>query len=227
MITQNEDETMTIAQHAAFNDAAITVLPPVAEISSMDEANHRVANSLQLIAAMMSIEARRIADPAALAVLDTTTRRIAAIAGVHRQLYRRSSAELVDLADYLADLGADLEASCGDATAGRRVRVTAEPVVVTPEVATSVGVIVSELVGNACKYAYPAGGPGDVIVSLRRARLGGVMLEVLDRGCGRSAHAAPQGSGLGSQLVAMMAKRLRASYRWSDARPGTRFTLCL
>ncbi|UZK66996.1 sensor histidine kinase [Sphingomonas sp. M1-B02] len=218
---------MTITQHAAFEVAAVTVLPALREPSSMDEANHRVANSLQLTAALVSIAARRITDPAALAVLDTTTRRIAAIAGVHRQLYRQRSVGGVDLGGYLEDLGADLETSCGDADAGRHVRVAADRVVVTPEVATSIGVIVSELVGNACKYAYPSGHPGDVEVSLRDAPRGGFVLEVADQGRGRIAGAAPEGSGLGTELVAMMARRLGAQHRWHDARPGTRFTLCV
>jgi two-component sensor histidine kinase len=224
---QTEDETMTTAQHAVFEDAAVTVLPAIPEPSGMDEANHRVANSLQLIAAMVSIEARRIADPAALAVLDTTTRRIAAIACVHRQLYRQRSVGAVDLADYLEELGADLEASCGNADAGRHVRVAADLVAVTAEVATAIGVIVSELVSNACKYAYPADRPGDVAVLLGARRHGGFVLEVVDHGRGRSANAAPEGSGLGSSVVAMMAKRLGATHGWTDARPGTRFTLCV
>lgn len=218
---------MTIAQHAAFEDAAVTVLPAIPEPSGMDEANHRVANSLQLIAAMVSIEARRIADPTALAVLDTTTRRIAAIAGVHRQLYRERSTGAVDLGGYLEELGADLEASCGNSAGGRHVRVAADLVAVAPEVATAIGVIVSELVGNACKYAYPADRPGDVEIALHNSPARGFLLEVLDRGRGRPADAAPEGSGLGGQLIAMMAKRLGASHMWSDARPGTRFTLCV
>jgi two-component sensor histidine kinase len=98
---------------------------------------------------------------------------------------------------------------------------------VSPGVATSIGVIVSELVGNACKYAYPADRPGNVEILLRKAHPGGFSLEVLDHGRGRSSDAAPEGSGLGNQLIAMMAKRLGASHIWSDARPGTRFTLCV
>ncbi len=218
---------MTTAHHAAFPEtAAVAVLPPVPEPSAMDEVNHRVANSLQLVAAMMTLEARRIADPAALAVLATMTLRIAAIAGVHRQLCRERSVGQVDLGEYLEQLGAGLEAGCGDAGAGRPIRVVAEPVTVAAETASSIGVIVSELVGNACKYAYPVGSPGAVDISLCARPMGGFVLEVVDRGRGRAARAAPEGSGLGSQFIASMAHRLGARYGWSDARPGTRFTLC-
>ncbi len=97
---------------------------------------------------------------------------------------------------------------------------------VAAETASSIGVIVSELVGNACKYAYPVGSPGAVDISLCARPMGGFVLEVVDRGRGRAARAAPEGSGLGSQFIAAMAHRLGARYGWSDARPGTRFTLC-
>ncbi|PNA90840.1 two-component system sensor histidine kinase/response regulator, partial [Pseudomonas sp. MPR-AND1B] len=84
-------------------------LPPMPEPSAADEVNHRVANSLQLLAAMVSIEARGIVDPLALAALDMTQRRIGAIAGVHRLLYQVRDARSVDMAAYLGELAGDLE----------------------------------------------------------------------------------------------------------------------
>ena len=72
------------------------------------------------------LEAREIEDPAALAALDITTRRIAAIAGVHRQLYQAQQAGSVNLAAYLGDLSRALEAGAGrrgdPARASRRSR---------------------------------------------------------------------------------------------------------
>jgi two-component sensor histidine kinase len=213
-------------QHFAPREAGpVTVLPALPEPSSADETNHRVANSLQLLAAMVSIEARRIVDPAAVAALDITLRRITAIAGVHRQLYLSRAAATVDLRAYLEDLGAELEQSCADAGMGRRVLVFAEALDVAPEVATSLGVIVSELVSNACKYAYAAGEPGEVRIALRGMPFGGYSLDVSDRGRGIVPGASARGSGLGSQLIAMMANRLGGRFGWLDAQPGTCFTL--
>ena len=217
---------MTMAQHFATDMASpITILPPLPDRDSAREAHHRIANSLQLLSAMVSIEARRIADPAAIAALDTTMRRINAIAGVQRMLYLSPDAATVDLGIYLEDLGAQLEQGCADAGAGRHVRVVAQRIEVPAEDATALGVIVSELVGNACKYAYPADTPGDVRVALRALPLGGYVLEVSDRGRGMVADADPQGSGLGSRLIAMMARRLGGHPIWRDAQPGTRFEL--
>ncbi|WP_169798379.1 sensor histidine kinase [Sphingomonas soli] len=217
---------MTAAQYLANHDTrSVTVLPALPEPSRADETHHRIANSLQLLVAMVSMEARRIADPIAVAALDMTMRRITAIAGVQRMLYQSHAEATVELGAYLTDLCSELQQGCADEAIGRRVRVAAGQIQVSAEDATAVGVIVSELVSNACKYAYPAGTPGDVFVTLRAMPFDGYVLEISDRGSGIFPDAAPQGTGRGSRVIAMMAHRLGGCAVWSDAHPGTRFEL--
>jgi two-component sensor histidine kinase len=206
-------------KHAA--GPKVMVLPPAAPPTSADEINHRIANSLQLLCAMVSFEARGIADPAAREALETTRRRIGAIAGIHRQLYQAQEATRVDLKAYLRELGRDLDPGAG----GVRVRVRADSVIVAAEAATSIGIIVSELVTNACKYAYAPGTAGEVAILLRGTVAGGYLLEVSDRGRGRDPHARPDGTGLGGRLIEMMAARVGGKCAWADERPGTRFSL--
>lgn len=212
--------TLTLNTPSAF-----TVLPPAAKRTVTDESHHRIANNLQLLAAMVSIEARRVADPLALAALTMTQRRIAAIAGVHRHLYQAGDPLAVDLAAYLQSLGEDLQQCCADPAAGRNIVVSVEPVTVSSDDATALGILVSELVGNACKYAYQPGQPGDVWITLSAMPFGGYRLDVSDRGRGIVAGAAPQGTGFGARLIEMVATRLNASYAWHDAAPGTLFSL--
>ncbi|MBC9032639.1 sensor histidine kinase [Sphingomonas sp. JC676] len=218
---------MTAADTTTGDAPAITVLPADPEPSSADEINHRISNSLQLLSAMVSVEARGIEDPAARAALDMTQRRISAIASVHRQLYRTHEASTVDLGAYLDELGYELEAGYANAAAGRRVLVDASSITVTAMEATAIGIMVSELVGNACKYAYAPNEPGDVRIALRPMLFGGYILEVEDSGRGRVPDATPEGSGLGSRLIDMMATRLGGWHGYDDARPGTRFIFCV
>lgn len=215
---------MTATNPATGNGPAITVLPAAPEPTSADEINHRIANSLQLLAAMVSVESRGIQDPAALAALDMTQRRIRAIASVHRHLYRTHETSGIDLGAYLKELGCDLEAGLASAAAGRRILVHASPVTVTAEEATAIGIIVSELVGNACKHAYAPDEPGDVRIALGATPFCGYVLEVEDRGRGLARAA---GTGMGSRLIDMMAARLGARHGYHDAQPGTRFALCV
>lgn len=203
----------------------ITLLPPMPQPSMADEVHHRIANSLQLLGALVSLEARRIVDPGALAALEMTQQRIGAIAGVHRQLYRTSDAATIDLAPYLEALSEELDRGCIDSGAGRHVRVNAASVVVSSSDASMIGIIVAELVSNACKYAYETGQAGDVSIELRAMPFGGYRLDVSDRGRGMATTEMAHGSGLGTQLIAMMARRLDAHHGWHDTHPGTCFTL--
>jgi two-component sensor histidine kinase len=216
---------MTTMAMDSATGAKITVLPPAPEFSSAEEINHRVANSLQLLSALVMVEARGVVDPLALAALDMTRQRIAAIASVHRQLYRSGDAAMVDLGAYLEDLGADLEAGGGNTAMGRRVIVGATSVIVPAEEATAIGIIVSELVSNAYKYAYEPSAPGSVRIVLRSMGFGGYKLEVEDRGRGRGLAGPVKGTGLGGRLIEMMAARIGGHYDYQDARPGTLFTL--
>ncbi|WHU04879.1 sensor histidine kinase [Sphingomonas sp. NIBR02145] len=210
---------LDMANTVADTGTTIEILP-AARVSDADEMNHRIANSLQLLSAMVSVEARGIADPVAQAALDVTQRRIAAVASVHRQLYQAHESTSVDLRAYLESLAADLQAGA----TGRPVLVDAAAVSVRSEDATAIGIIVSELVTNAFKYAYAPGAPGNVRVMLRSLPLGGYMIEVSDRGRGRVAEVI-QGSGFGSRLIELMAARLGAEGSYRDAQPGTRFLL--
>lgn len=208
---------------APRGDAIVTVLPP---IHASDEMHHRIANSLQLLSAMVSVDARMVQDPAARATLERAQQRIGAIGRVHRQLYREQHAATIDLHAYLGELAEDLEASFSHGDAHRRVRVDAMPVEIAPDRASLIGMLVCELVSNACKYAYAAGVPGDLRVTLRALAWGGYVLEVEDRGAGGGAmDGQARGTGFGSQLVAMLSRRLGGAHRWEDARPGTRFVL--
>lgn len=211
--------SMMQRNQGADRRAPIDILPPLSAPSIADEAHHRIANSLQLLCATLSLEARDVADDAIQAALTRTQYRIAAIAGVHRQLYRQSAADDVDLGDYLDELGHNLAMTC---PAGRRIRVQSDAILVSCQDATAVGMIVAELVTNACKYAYPTGVAGDVAIGLRRVR-DGYRVTVADQGRGLQGGAT--GEGLGHRLIATLAGQLHASYGWSAGLPGTCFDM--
>lgn len=209
---------MTMTATATSERPAITVLPARPAPTAAEEANHRIANSLQLLSALVSAEARDLTDPAGRAALDATRRRITAIASVHRLLYRTWGAATVDVADYLDQLARGFEDM-----AGRRVIVDAHPLRVTAEEASAIGMLLSELVTNAWKHAYAAEEPGAVRIALHRGPGGAYRLEVEDRGRGLGGNV--RETGLGSELVQLMAERLGGTCEYHDARPGTRFVL--
>ncbi len=188
------------------------------------EVNHRVANSLQLVSAMVSLQAGALADPVAREALADTQRRIQAIAQVHRRLYTSNDVENVDMQEYLGALVDELADTWSSEAQPRALSLAAEPIRLATDRAVSLGVIVTELVTNACKYAYP-NGPGEVRVALTRTAEGEFLLAVEDDGCGMPADAAPRGTGLGTKLIRAMAQSLQSIVEYDRTHNGVRATL--
>ena len=188
------------------------------------EVNHRVANSLQLVSAMVRLQAGALQDGAARAALDDTQRRINAIAQVHRRLYTGGDVEHVDMREYLTTLVDELGQTWSTAERPRDLRLAAEAIHLPTDRAVSLGVIVTELVSNACKYAYPSG-QGEVRIALRRVDDALFLLAVEDDGVGMSGTIAPGGTGVGTKLIRAMAQSLQSAIEYDPAHAGTRATL--
>ena len=189
------------------------------------EVNHRVANSLALVAALAHMQTSAVSDPAAKAALLEMQARISAIAGIHRRLYTSDDVEAVELDAYLASLVDELQASMRATGRDHAIRLNAEPVRLPTDKAVSVGVMVTELVTNAYKYAYPPETRGEIRVALRRSDLNMLELSVEDDGVGWTGVGEPSGTGLGSRIVRAMATNLRTALVYATERQGTRASL--
>ncbi|MGX7896821.1 histidine kinase dimerization/phosphoacceptor domain -containing protein [Tsuneonella sp. HG222] len=188
------------------------------------EVNHRVANSLQLITAMVSMQSRLLPDEAARTALADTERRIQAIAAVHRKLYTSNDVESVAMDEYLSAIVQELQQTWSSPVSPRSIMLEAEALRLKTDKAVSLGVIVNELVSNACKYAYREGETGEVRVRLMREGEDTFRLEVEDDGCGLG-DGPPKGTGLGSKLIAAMAGSLKSKIQYDTEHVGCRATL--
>ena len=193
--------------------------------SLLQEVNHRVANSLQLVSSFVHMQARELSDPAARSALEDTQRRVAAIAQVHKRLYTSDSVASVEMSAYLGALLDELGETWSTPSAPRKITLSAEPLHLATDQAVALGVIVNELVTNACKYAYQPRQAGEIRVSLRADAPRKFSLIVEDDGCGPPALGLAQGTGLGSKLIGAMAATLKASISYEDAGPGLRAVL--
>ena len=189
------------------------------------EVNHRVANSLALVAALTHMQTAAVSDPAAKAALLEMQARISAIAGIHRRLYTSDDVEAVELDAYLASLVEELQVSMRASGRDHAIRLSAEPVRLATDKAVSLGVVVTELVTNAYKYAYPPEMRGEIRVAIGRADAGGLMLIVEDDGVGWSGEGKPRGTGLGSRIVRAMATNLHSALIYGTGTGGTRAML--
>lgn len=188
------------------------------------EVNHRVANSLQLVSAFVQMQGQALPDKAARDALKDTQRRIEAIIQVHRRLYTSDDAEGVDMQSYLTALVRELEDTWSTPAAPRRLELAVEPIRLDTDRAVSVGVIVNELITNACKYAYDKGAAGAVRIGLARDGADALLLSVEDDGPGLGG-AEPKGTGLGGRLIKAMAKSLGSAVIYDPDHAGVRATL--
>ena len=188
------------------------------------ETNHRIANSLQLASALTGTALREVLDPIARSRLTTAHGHIDAIAGVHRMLTEENGTEAVPLHDYLARLVNGLQATIGTGSGGRTVLLRCDPCFATPEIAVSIGMAVNELVSNACKYAYSRDQPGEVRIVFT-ADAEGFRLEVADDGLLLEMPASSAGSGFGKRMIAAIARRIGAEFRYEYGNPGVRAIL--
>ena len=169
------------------------------------EVHHRVSNSLQMVLSFVAMQAKQSDAPEVRAALDDIQNRIKAISKVHQRLYTRDDLTTIDLDAYLGNLVEDLRESL---PAGVTIEMTSQPVMVSPDTAVSVGVIVNELVSNAAKYAFGPGQKGQIAVRLESETAGGFALTVEDDGTGFDTGEAPVGTGLGTRIVDAIARSL-------------------
>jgi two-component sensor histidine kinase len=184
------------------------------------EVNHRVANSLSMVAALVRLQSNAMSEPVAKEALKETQARIDAIASVHKRLYSSGDARFVELDEYLSGLLSNVETSMRNEGHGASLRYDLEPLKLKPDSSVNLGVIVTEWVTNAFKYAYPDRA-GEVRVRLKRLADGRAELVVEDDGVGRGADGVAKGSGLGTRIVSAMARTIGAEVEYIARHPGT------
>jgi two-component sensor histidine kinase len=186
----------------------------------LHEVNHRVANSLALVAALVGMQMKAINEPAVRTALSEIQGRISAIAGVHRSLYTSQDVRSVEISDYLASLLRDLEATLTEAGHASTVKLAADRTEVATDKAVSIGVMVTELVTNAFKYAYPGEKGGEIRVRLRKTGASKVSLTVEDDGVGWNGEGPAKGTGVGSRIVTALARGLGSTVDYAAAASG-------
>lgn len=195
--------------------------------ATIREIHHRVKNNLQTVAAVLRLEARRLDDPNARSALENAVRRVGTIATVHETL----SFGLEETVPF-DEVATRTVRQAIDLANRTRTRVKGEVVgsfgTLTPEDATSLAMVLAELVQNAVEHGFADEG-GQVTVHVQRAP--GPDEEVLtmtveDDGAGLPPTFEPGRGGLGTQIVVSLVQDLRGSIRWEAVQPhGTRVRL--
>jgi two-component system, sensor histidine kinase PdtaS len=194
----------------------------------MQEIHHRVKNNLNTIISMLSLQAGNARHPDAAAVIRQAGERVRSMMSIYAHLQDSRDYRNVDLGVYLGILVDAIVA--GPDGGGRPVlRRQLASVEVSTARAVSLGIIVNELVSDACKHAFPDGAEGHIEITLRRGSENDIVLIVQDDGVGMSVPAdeISSGGGFGLLLVRSQVEQHRGSFRVESADPGTRFIVTI
>jgi PAS domain S-box-containing protein len=222
MMDVTEDRHREESLAAALNDRDILLRQ---KDMLLKEVNHRVKNSLQLVASLLRLQASATSERLLYAQFNAAAARVLAIGAVHEQLYKVGDFQMVSIDSYIRDLCAKLAESAGD---GREwaVHVDAEPVEIATDRAVPLALIINELVTNAFKHAYPGQVGGTIWVVLTCGVDGFLSLTVADAGAGPpTENEGPK--GLGSRLVRTLARQLGATVATERLDPGYKVTITL
>ena len=185
----------------------------------LQEIQHRVANSLQIIASVLLQNAKKVTSEESRLHLRDAHQRVMSVAAVQRQLAASSISDVM-LKPYLAQLCQSIGASMIEDHDLVSIQVNGDGSTTTGEVSVSLGLIVTELVINALKHAFPTGRAGVVTVDYHSEHEGWA-LSVCDDGIGMPASPDDAKAGLGTAIVQALAVQLSATITVTALNPGT------
>jgi two-component sensor histidine kinase len=189
----------------------------------LKEVEHRIANSLQIVASLLLHSARKVPSEETRVYLREAHGRVMSVAAVQRQLTASGLGD-VSLRAYFTELCDSIAASMIGDPLCFSLTVDADDSLASAEEAIRLGLVITELVINALKHAFTGRAVGAILVSYA-ARGAHWTLSVKDDGVGLPAGFVGHNPGLGRSIVEALAKRLEARIHIADAKPGMAVTL--
>jgi chemotaxis protein methyltransferase CheR len=192
----------------------------------LEEMQHRVANSLQIIASILLIKARTVQSEEARLQLEDAHQRVLSVSAVQQHLHLSGRNEPIEIDNYLSKLCETLAQSMIGDSRPISLKVEADAGSVVSREAVSIGLIVTELVMNALKHAFPGPKPDAAIVVAYKAAETDWKLTISDNGIGKpDVKASERKAGLGTSLVHALAKQLDARVDITSDCHGTAVSL--
>ena len=177
----------------------------------LQEMQHRVANSLQIIASILLIKARTVQSEETRLQLEDAHQRVLSVAAVQQHLDAAGRGGLIEIGNYLSRLCETLAQSMIGDSRPISLKADADPGTVVSHQAVSIGLIVTELVMNALKHAFPKEKKDAAIVVSYKVSDADWKLTISDNGIGKQdLSASEKKGGLGTSLIQSLAKQLDA-----------------
>lgn len=193
----------------------------------LKEIHHRVKNNLQIISSLLRLQTTHVDDPAIRDLFRESQDRVRSMAMIHEFLYQSADVANIRFADYVRDLTASLFRSYGVSQDRIRLTTQIEDVPLSLDAAIPCGLILTELVSNVLKYAFPDPASGELLLSFRSIDEEHFEMVIRDNGAGLPAGFNLESTeSLGLRLVQALSRQLRGKLNWASP-PGTEWRLTI
>ncbi len=172
----------------------------------LQDTNHRIGNSLATVSSLLGLQVSRTRSEEVRSALDAAQARVHAIASSHRRLRLGADLETISADEFLEAVLDDLKTTHA---VGRKVKFQGEfaPVTINARDATTIGIVLGELITNALKHAFAPDQPGTIWAKFSRNTDGTAVLTVEDDGRGLSEQGAKSEAGLGAMIIKQLARQ--------------------
>jgi PAS domain S-box-containing protein len=174
------------------------------------EIHHRIKNDMTAVSSILQLHAAASANPDTVQALTEARHRINILSNIYEKLYADEDFKKIPLQPFLNNLIADITRT--HATDGLTVEANIEAMPVTAKQSFHLGIIINELVTNACKYAFPDNNWGKIAISVRQANEHHLEIIVSDDGVGFSFQSGKaKRKGFGCTLIQAMVSQYHGS----------------
>lgn len=178
------------------------------------EIHHRVKNNMQLVLSLLRIQSRVTDDPKTAALFTQSEMRIRSMALIHEALYRSEDLAHIDFSDYIEHLSTHLMNVYKKDLGRITIEQKAPGIILDVNTAIPCGLILSELLTNALKHAFPGKRSGRITIRMSRNKQGEHTLQIKDDGIGLPPDFDPESAEtLGFQLVRGLVRQIRGKFR--------------
>jgi len=185
----------------------------------LHDTSHRIGNSLATVSSLLGLQLLRSTSEEVKQALEAARSRVHAVAAAHRRLRLGDGQETASADEFLQPL---LQELAKTTASGQRVALVSEvdAIPISARDATTLGILIGELVSNALRHGFPDGRVGHIMVRLQRDRVGIATLSVIDDGVGIAKQGAVGEGGLGSVIVKQLALQFGGVPEYEHCRDG-------
>ena len=190
----------------------------------LKEIHHRVKNNLQTISSLLNMQARATDNQEIKSILHSNHNRVFSMAMVHEMLYAHEDLSKIDYQKYVEQLCDFQIGSCKKSDEDIQYHINIKSIKLNIETAVPLSLLISELITNSLKHAFPNTNKGSINISIEKTDPVYFLLSYSDTGIGMdTANLQSSSNSMGVNLIEKLTRQLRGSLKLAESDHGATF----